>query len=79
LKIAQSNGNLDFEWNSLPGMLYDLVSSVDLSTPVSTWAAYNDGVTIYEDIPSAGATTTLSGVLKLNPNRFFALIEEVAP
>ncbi len=30
----------------------------------------------YEEIANTGATTTLSGVLKLDGTRFFALIEE---
>jgi len=76
LKIDQNGGSLDFEWNSLRGMQYDLLSSTDLSTDPATWLPYNDGVTTYENIPATEMTTTLSGVLTVGPIRFFALIEE---
>ncbi|MCP3973400.1 MAG: LamG domain-containing protein, partial [bacterium] len=81
LKIGQSGGTLDFEWNSLDGMQYDLLSSTDLTTdPATTWLPYNDGVNpAYEDIPATGTTTTLSGVLQVGPTRFFVLIEEPIP
>ncbi|MEP4076344.1 beta strand repeat-containing protein [Haloferula sp.] len=80
LIIAQSGGNLDFEWNSMSGMQYDLVSAPNLSTPVSTWLPYNDGVTTYENIAASGSgTNMLTGVLKSGPKRFFALNEEVVP
>jgi hypothetical protein len=80
VKISQSGGNLDFEWNSMDGMQYDLLSSTDLSAPISTWPVYNDGVNPpYENIPSGGIATTLSGVVKVGQTRFFALFEEEAP
>lgn len=80
LKISQSGGNLDFEWNSMDGMQYDLLTSTDLATPVSTWSVYDDGVNPpYEDIPSTGIATTLSGVVKVGPVRFFAIREEQLP
>ncbi|MGD9419685.1 MAG: hypothetical protein Q7R22_012165 [Verrucomicrobiota bacterium JB025] len=79
LQIAQSDGNLDFAWNSMSGMQYDLVSSTDLTTNPTTWLPYNDGVTTYENILSTGTgTQTLTGVLKDGTRRFFALIEEPA-
>jgi hypothetical protein len=79
LKISQSGGGLGFEWNSISGMQYDLLSSTDLATPVATWPVYNDGVMLYEAIPATGASTSLTGVLKSGPARFFALREFPAP
>jgi hypothetical protein len=80
LKITSRDGALDFEWNSMGGMRYDLVSSPDLSTPPSTWPPYDDGAAVYENIETSGTgTNTLSGVLKVGPRRFFALIEEPLP
>ena len=81
LEIIQNGGALDFEWNSVNGMQYDLVSNTDLMSSPSTWLPYNDGVMTYENILSTGTgTQTLSGVLKVGPRRFFALVEEpIAP
>ncbi|MFC7335959.1 Ig-like domain-containing protein [Haloferula chungangensis] len=80
LEISQNGGKLDFEWNSMAGMQYDLVSAPDLSTPTSSWSIYNDGINpAYENIPSAGIFTSLNGVAKVGPTRFFALIEEPVP
>lgn len=80
LKVSSSGNDLDFEWSSISGVHYDLVSSTDLSTDPSTWPLYNDGVNpVYENIPSAGTTTTLTGVVKDGNVRFFALIEKAAP
>ncbi|HJM64601.1 MAG TPA: Ig-like domain-containing protein [Roseibacillus sp.] len=80
LKISRNGGNLDFEWNSLSGMQYDLVSSTDLSSAPATWPPYDDGVTTYENIPASGTdTNTLSGVVPLGGVRFFALTEEPIP
>lgn len=83
LKIVRGAGGLDFEWNSLPGMQYDLVSSTDLSLPVETWPVYDEdgpgGVEGYENIPNAGSTTTLTDVQASGPARFFALVEEEIP
>jgi hypothetical protein len=79
LRISQSGGNLDFEWNSLAGMQYDLLGSTDLSSDPASWLPYNDGVTTHEDIPATGTTTTRTGVLKDGPVRFFALREEEIP
>jgi hypothetical protein len=80
LKIAQSGGKLDFEWNSQAGVQYDLLSSTDLSTGPATWLPYNDGVTTHQNIPSFGTgTNNLSGVLKVGPARFFALRQESIP
>ena len=79
LEIIQNEVDLSFEWNSTNDMQYTLVSNTDLMTPPSAWLPYDDGVITYEDILSSGTgTQTLSGVLKVGPLRFFALIEEPA-
>ncbi|NNM30642.1 MAG: hypothetical protein HKO57_14065, partial [Akkermansiaceae bacterium] len=81
LNISESGGTLEFEWNSLPGMQYDLLSSTDpeAENDPSLWAPYNDGTMTYEDIPASGTSTTLTGVQKVGPVRFFTLTEEVIP
>ena len=80
LEISQTGSTLAFSWNSKAGKQYDLVSSTDLSTPVASWAVYDDLVNPpYEEIPSTGALTTLSGVEKVGTTRFFAIIEEDVP
>ena len=80
LKVTSSGNDLDFEWNSTSGVQYDLVSNTDLSSDPSTWPVYNDGVnSAYENISSAGTTTTLTGVVRDGDVRFFALIEKAAP
>ncbi|MBK1826577.1 LamG-like jellyroll fold domain-containing protein [Haloferula rosea] len=80
LEISQTGSTLAFSWNSKAGKQYDLVSSTDLSTPVASWAVYDDLVNPpYEDIPSTGALTTLSGVEKVGTTRFFAIVEEDVP
>jgi hypothetical protein len=79
LNVIGNGSNLDFEWNSRSGMRYHLVTSTDLTTPVNTWPVYDDGAMTYEDIPATGTTTMLTGVLKVDPIRFFALIEEPVP
>ncbi|HIG27354.1 MAG TPA: hypothetical protein EYQ50_05975, partial [Verrucomicrobiales bacterium] len=79
LNVIGDGANLDFEWDSLSGMQYDLVTSTDLTTPVNTWPVYDDGAMTYEDIPATGTTTMLAGVPIVDPIRFFALIEEPVP
>lgn len=80
LTVAQNGDLLDFSWNSSTAMQYDLVSATDLSTPVSSWAIYDDGVNSpYEDIPANGVETVLTGVVRTGPTRFFAIVEEEVP
>lgn len=80
LAIAQVGSNLDFTWNSEPGMQYDLLSSTELSTAPSGWAPYNDGVSVFEDIATSGTgTNTLTGVLFSGDRRFFAILAEELP
>lgn len=80
LKIGQTNGSLNFEWDSLEGKQYDLVSSTDLSAPVNTWAVYDedgpDEIEPYENIVGTGSTISLTGIAKIGDVRFFALIEK---
>ena len=76
---ASTPGTFDFEWDSQPGKIYDLLTSTDLATPISEWPIYDDGVTVYESIPSAGETTTRTAVPSSDPRRFFAMRETDAP
>ena len=74
LKIAQTGSDLNFEWNSITGVQYDLVSSSDLSTSPETWDIYDDGASDFESIQASGTgTNTLTGVIKQGPVSFFAL------
>jgi hypothetical protein len=79
LRITRNGMNFDFEWNSQPGKRYDLLTSTDLSTPVADWPPYDDGETVYQNIPATGSTTTLMAVPSVAPSRFFALREETVP
>ena len=76
---ASTPGTFDFEWDSQPGKVYDLLTSTDLADPISEWPIYDDGVTVHASIPSAGETTTLSAVPSTDPRRFFAMREFDAP
>jgi hypothetical protein len=80
---AGTPGHYDFEWNSQPGKVYDLVSSTDLATAPASWEVYDPdgpgGNDPYGDIPSAGDTTTLTAVPSADPRRFFAMRERDAP
>jgi hypothetical protein len=69
----------DFSWDSREGKVYDLLASTDLSTPVSSWPTYDDGTTVYENLPATGTRTTLTGVPSGVARRFFAMREEDAP
>lgn len=79
LTIAPNGANFDFSWDSQPGKAYDLLTSTDLATPIAEWPIYNDGVTLYENIPATGATTTLTAVPPNGPRRFFAMRKEDGP
>ena len=81
LVITRNGANYDFEWDSKPGKLYDLITSTDLATPIATWPVHDPdgpgGVDPFGDIPSAGATTTiLTGVPSSDPRRFFSIREK---
>jgi hypothetical protein len=79
LRITRNGANFDFEWNSQPGMLYDLLTSTDLAIPIADWPIYDDGVTLHANIPATGSTTTLAAVPSGAPQRFFAMRGKPAP
>ena len=86
LRIAPSAtnpGNFDFEWDSQPDKVYDLVTSTDLATPILDWPVYDpDGegpIPPYAAIPATGTTTTLTEVPGDGPKRFFAMLEKDVP
>ena len=72
-------GLYDFQWDSQPGKVYDLLTSTDLATPLASWPTYDDGTTLYENLPATGTSTTLTGVPSGVARRFFAMREEDAP
>jgi hypothetical protein len=80
LTIKPSDGNpdhYDFTWTSQAGKIYDLLSSDDLATPVSTWPVFDPdgpgGNQPFGDIPATADTTTLTAVPGNGPKRFFAI------
>ncbi|MEM9235365.1 MAG: hypothetical protein AAGB14_01205, partial [Verrucomicrobiota bacterium] len=76
LKISLDGSNLDFEWESTPGMLYDLIFSNDLGTAISTWPI----VAGQEGIPADGSgTNTLTLPLPSAEKTFYSLNEYPAP
>lgn len=75
LQITAGASGFDFSWNSQPDMVYDVVSSSDLSTPVSTWPVYDDGTRVYENILASKTVTNISAVPSMSPRRFFAIRE----
>ncbi|MFZ9935495.1 MAG: hypothetical protein ACO3JG_00395 [Luteolibacter sp.] len=80
---ASNPGLYDFEWDSQPGKVYDLLTSTDLATPIATWPVHDPdgegGNSPYADIPTAGTTTTLTAVPGDGTKRFFAVAEKDAP
>lgn len=75
LQINPTGTTTDFTWFSLPGKIYDL-ESTDSLTPAS-WAAYDDGVTVYTNIPASGSGVTgLPGVPDDGTARFYKMIEK---
>ena len=78
--ITPNGANYNFAWDSKPGKLYDLLTSTDLATPVASWPVHDPdgpgGNPPFGDIPSAGATTTLTAVPSTDPRRFFAIREK---
>ena len=79
----ETPGLYDFEWDSKPGKAYDLLTSTDLATPISTWPVYDPdgegGNPPYAGIPTAGTMTTLTAVPGDGTKRFFAVAEKDAP
>jgi hypothetical protein len=78
--ITPNGADFDFSWNSKAGKLYDLLTSTDLATPVSSWPVHDPdgpgGNAPFGNIPSAGTTTTLTAVPSADPRRFFAIREQ---
>lgn len=75
LSIAEVGGTLEFSWASVEGKVYDIVSSIDLSTPVDQWEVFET----YSDILATFPTNTVADVTVVDSKRFFALIEKNAP
>lgn len=79
LVITPNGANFDFSWDSQTGKFYDLLTSTDLATPIAEWPVYDPdgpgGADPLGDIPSAGATTTLTAVPSSDPRRFFSIRE----
>ena len=74
LRIARNGANLEFEWPSEPGRIYNLLSHTGLSSGPSTWSAYHDGTTTHANIPASGTgTNVLTVPLPADPARFFAV------
>lgn len=69
-------GNYDFTWNGQTGMVYDLVSALDLTAAPDTWAVWDDRAGL-EATPPANTLTNIPG--GGNDRRFFALVEKEAP
>jgi hypothetical protein len=71
-----TSGNYDFTWTSRAGKEYDLVSSTELSTSISTWPVWDGRLSLpatppkntLADVPGGGDT-----------RRFFAVVERNAP
>ncbi len=76
LSISVDNtSSLSFEWGSILGKQYDLESITSLL--LTNWTAYNDGVTLYENIPASGTgSNSLTGVLAPASNAFFRVNEK---
>ncbi len=69
----ESPGNYNFSWGSKAGVLYDLVSSTDLSIAPATWPVW-EGQT---DIAGTAEEITISDIPGGNDaKRFFALVEK---
>ena len=73
-------GALFFSWESFPGQEYDLLSGTDLTIAPANFDVYNDGTTLFENIPASGTgTTTLSNVARVDETRFFVLQARMLP
>ncbi|MGJ8642397.1 MAG: beta strand repeat-containing protein [Luteolibacter sp.] len=72
LNIAANGANLDFDWNSIPGVSYNLRGSSSLDTAPSTWTI----VTGQDDILATPPTNTLS-IPRPVDDKFFYVLEEL--
>ena len=69
----------DLEWESQPGMTYDLVTATNLVTPISSWQVYDpDGEDRYGNILANDTVTRLTSVPGDGARRFFAVVEKEA-
>lgn len=75
LVITPSGGNYDFSWDSRSGKRYDLVTSLDLTTPILEWPVYSG----HENMPATPPRNTLESVASPDSKRFFAMIEKDIP
>jgi hypothetical protein len=73
LSIANNGANLDFEWESQAGMLYNLKSSTDLAADLSTWDL-EEG-----DIPATPSTNLKTIVRPGDLARYYRVEEFPAP
>ncbi|RKX47036.1 MAG: hypothetical protein DRP64_02180, partial [Verrucomicrobia bacterium] len=74
LQMAVNGSDLDFDWNTRSGKLYDLESTESLTDP--SWEPYDDGVSVHANIPASGwGINTLSSVKAVGPIRFFRIKE----
>ena len=73
LSIANNGANLDFEWGSQAGMLYNLKSSTDLAADLSTWDL-EEG-----DIPATPSTNLKTIVRPGDLARYYRVEEFPAP
>lgn len=76
LAITTTTTGLRFEWPSLSGKVYDLVSSVDLSSDPATWPVYQANGVVYGGFNGTDAPLVQEGVPLVGPKRFFAIIEK---
>lgn len=81
LTLVRNGDNYDLSWNSRTGMVYDLLSSADLSnSPTSNWNPHLEPLTVYRGIPASGTgTNVLTNVPSDGPRRFFVVRESEAP
>ncbi|MBB22866.1 MAG: hypothetical protein CMN04_08300 [Roseibacillus sp.] len=81
LTLVGNGDNYDLSWNSRTGMVYDLLSSADLSNlPTSNWNPHLEPLTVYSGIPASGTgTNVLTNVPSDGPRRFFVVRESEAP
>ncbi|MGC6456102.1 MAG: family 16 glycosylhydrolase [Coraliomargaritaceae bacterium] len=77
LRIFYLSSGLGFEWNSTSNQKYDLLTSVDLSLPISQWEVYSSGGLTYENIEASGSGfNQISNVLASGDTRFFVVVEK---
>jgi len=73
LTIARNGANLDFTWDSQPGMLYNLKSSNDLSLDFASWTL------VEGDIPATAPLNAKSIPRPADPFLFYIVEEYPAP